>query len=187
MAVLGTDRLLLVSDDKERGGGIVIDLAQRPAAGSPPKPPSIRPVLRLPPPQPGYMLRCVERFAQTVVAIWEHEKSHRLMLIGLDPQTVEPRWFIGDAGGVALKNHCLRTETTLLVPFAPGGKEEHSAAAPVFWAHIDPEAGARVAQYAVHELDCARLFAGKWLLGHSSSFPVRPLIVWDLEKRERVL
>jgi hypothetical protein len=189
LAVASPDRLVLVSDDKELGGGIVIDLSAPPAPGSttPPKPPSIRPVMRLTPPLPGYALRAVERFAQTLVAVWEHEKSHQIMAIGLDPASLEPRWLIGDAGGVDLKNHCLRTEGALLLPYAPGGKDESKAGAPVFWTHVDPTTGAKVAQYGMHEVDCARVFGGKWLLGHSTSFPPRPPVIWDLEKRERVL
>ena len=183
MAVLGMDRLVVASDDKERGGGIVIDLNAKPAGTMPP---SVIPVSRMPPPQAGYVLRALESFRETVVAVWEHEKSHQLIALGFDRSTLEPRWFVGDAGGADLKNHALRTESALLLPFAPQGKTEHTAAAPVYWCHVDPSTGARVAQYAVHELDCVRMH-GKYLLGHSTSFPGVPPVLWDTERRERAL
>ena len=183
LAVLPGDRLVVASDDGERGGGIVIDLNAKPAAT---KPPSVIPSSRMPPPQKGYVLRLLESFPTTVVAIWEHEKSHTLMAIGLDRTSLEPRWFIGDAGGVDLRNHALRTDAALLLPFAPHHSLHHGADKPVSWCHVDPATGARVAHYAVRELDCVRI-CGKYLLSHSTSFPGRAPIVWDTERRERLL
>ena len=183
LAALGGERLILVSDDEERGGGIVIDLNAPPSAGPHP---SVVPVSRMPPPQPGYKLRLVERFATTVVLVWEHEKHHRLLALGYDLATLEPRWFIGDAGGTALQNHALRTETALFLPFSLSGKGESKPGLLNHWAHIDPATGAVQAQYGVHELDCVRMH-GKYLLAHATSFPPPSPVVWDTERRERVL
>lgn len=183
MAAIGNERLILASDDDERGGGIVIDL------NAPPKPgvkPSVQPVSRMPPPQRGYKLRLVERFAQTVALVWEHDDSHKIMVIGYDLATLEPRWFVGGAGGADLKNHALRTESALFVPFAPSGREENKPGAINYWAHVDPATGQQLAQYTVSELDTVRVF-GKYLLGHSTSFPGAPPVLWDTERRERLL
>lgn len=183
MAAIGNDRLILASDDEERGGGIVIDL------NAPQKPgvkPSVNPVSRMPPPQRGYGLRLVERFAQTVALVWEHESSHKIMVIGYDLATLEPRWFVGGAGGADLKNQTLRTDTALLVPFSLSGREENKPGAINYWAHIDPTTGAELARYTVSELDTVRLF-GKYFLGHASSFPGAPPVLWDTERRERLL
>lgn len=116
---------------------------------------------------------------------WEHPKTHVIMAIAYDVSTLEPRWFVGDAGGTALMNHALRTETALLLPFAVSRKGENRPGALNYWAHLDPATGAPFAQYTVRELDCIRLW-GKYLLGHSSTFPGAPPVLWDLERRERL-
>jgi hypothetical protein len=185
MAALGGDRLILASDDEERGGGIVISL-DAPTKQAPNVPPSVQPISRMPPPQPGYKLRLVERFGSTVALVWEQDRTHTILVVGYDVATLEPRWFVGDAGGTDLKNHALRTDYGLLVPFALSGREENRPGAINYWAHVDPASGQQLAQYAVHELDCVRVW-GKYLLGHSTSFPGAPPVLWDLERRERLL
>lgn len=200
-ALLPGGRLLLGSNDDEKGGIYVLDLAAAPPPappkkkgffsqlmgddGPPPKPASLRPTTRLPPPAPEHTLRAIEVFGPVIVTVWEEEDSKKLVAMGLDAQTLAPRWRI-DCGGTNLMNHVHRAPTGLLLPFAPGGKDEFSQRNPIAWWHVDPMSGQKMAEYAVPSLDCTRV-CGKYLVGFLSGFTSGYPVIWDLALRQRML
>jgi hypothetical protein len=91
-----------------------------------------------------------------------------------------------EAGGTNLINHALRAPVGLLLPMAPGKKSDWAPHNQTSWAHIDPMSGQRMADYQVPDIDCVRM-NGKYLIAYLSSFSSGFPVVWDTERRTRIL
>jgi hypothetical protein len=201
-ALLFGGRLLIGSTrDDEDGGITVLDLRNAPPpqpepkkgffskllAGDapPPKPASLRPSGRIAQPRPDAKICAIEAFGAVVVVVWEDTDEQKLLVQGLDAGTLSPRWQM-EAGGTNQINHALRSPFGLLVPMAPGRRGEWSAQNQTTWAHLDPMSGQRIAEYQVPDLDCVRM-SGKYLVAFVSAFSSGFPVIWDTERRARLL
>jgi len=143
----------------------------------------------VPTPKPGFKFRTIGWVSPSLVTVWEKDKgTPKLTVVGHHPDTLAPIWQSDDLGGRSVDTALHTTGTAILVPCNPGPNhnEYDQAANKCCIRQLDPSTGATVTEYPVEDVECVEVH-GKFLCGASTYFSGGLPVVYDTDRRERIL
>ncbi len=173
--MLGGMRTLICDPYSDDQSAHVVDL----------KPNGVAQAHPFPPPRPGFQLKALGWCSPVVVGVWQKAKgTERLVAVGYDPQSLQPRWTVEDLGGKHLDNVLHITGHAVLVP--KSNDNYYGPTNPCCIVHIDPNNGQKLMEYPVEAADCVGMSA-HFLCATSDYFSGGAPVAYDTWNRQRVL
>lgn len=140
-----------------------------------------------PPPREGLIFWQMARLGNLVyVAYRQDEGTPRLVITVWDANSLSMYGALEGFGGYEIPNVMFPTPTGMLVAksvLKEGGWRRNN---PVAWHHLHPTTGQAFTEYPVPELGCVEVH-GKYLCAMGTTYGVGHPVVYDTERRERVL